>query len=254
MHGIFDDARALNAQERCRKFMSAPLGIRPKKALAHVEQRAVDLSQVRPELGHATNAAAILGRRAWTRGIFLDRRVLLPSYDHSIDPEGQILTRIMGAAVPVCAGINLEYYFSTVDNERLGAGTKLPHNVTGLVGVMDGRCSDLRTGLPKQMVEIHEPVRLLTLVEAPPNVVLQVLDRLPEVKRLAENGWILLGCSPPDSGEFYRFRKGVGFEPWPVEEGTVPHATQSEPWFRGKREHLPAALIDALAQRGSDVA
>jgi hypothetical protein len=26
---------------------------------------------------------------------------------------------------------------------------------------MDGAASDLRTGLPRQMIEIHEPVRLL---------------------------------------------------------------------------------------------
>lgn len=36
---------------------------------------------------------------------------------------------------PVCGGINLEYYFSRVDNQKLGAGTKLPHNVMGLFGV-----------------------------------------------------------------------------------------------------------------------
>jgi uncharacterized protein YbcC (UPF0753/DUF2309 family) len=43
---------------------------------------------------------------------------------------------------------------------RYGCGTKLPHNVTSLLGVMDGAQSDLRTGLPWQMVEIHEPTRL----------------------------------------------------------------------------------------------
>ncbi len=74
----------------------------------------------------------------------------------------------MAAVVPVCAGISLEYYFSFVDNDRYGCGTKLPHNVTSLVGVMDGHASDLRTGLPWQMVEIHEPVRILFVVETTP--------------------------------------------------------------------------------------
>ena len=32
--------------------------------------------------------------------------------------------------------------------------------IAGLLGVMDGAQSDLRTGLPWQMVEIHEPTRL----------------------------------------------------------------------------------------------
>ena len=54
------------------------------------------------------------------------------------------------------AGINLEYFFSSVDNEVYGCGTKLPHNVTGLLGVMNGHQGDLRTGLPLQMVELHD--------------------------------------------------------------------------------------------------
>lgn len=65
----------------------------------------------------------------------------------------------------MCAGISLEYYFSYVDNTGWGCGTKLPHNVASLLGVMDGAASDLRTGLPWQMVEIHEPVRLLFVIE-----------------------------------------------------------------------------------------
>jgi hypothetical protein len=76
-----------------------------------------------------------------------------------------ILARILGAVVPVCSGINLEYYFSYVDSPGWGSGSKLPHNITGLLGVMDGAMSDLRTGLPWQMVEIHEPVRLLFVIE-----------------------------------------------------------------------------------------
>ena len=71
--------------------------------------------------------------------------------------------------MPVCAGISLEYYFSYVDNEGYGCGTKLPHNITGLIGVMNGHASDLRTGLPLQMVEVHEPVRILFVIETTPD-------------------------------------------------------------------------------------
>ena len=72
----------------------------------------------------------------------------LVSYDPTIDPDASILERILAAVGPVGAGISLEYFFSSVDNERYGCGTKLPHNVTGLIGVMNGHLSDLRTGLP----------------------------------------------------------------------------------------------------------
>jgi len=39
-----------------------------------------------------------------------------------------------------------EYYFSTVDPKVYGSDTKVPHNVTGLIGVMAGAHSDLATG------------------------------------------------------------------------------------------------------------
>ncbi len=164
------DACKLDAQERCRRFESAPLSVSPEAALTHAEARAYDLAQPRPELGHATNAVCIVGRRARTRGLFLDRRAFLVSYDPTRDPSGETLANLLNAVGPVGAGINLEYYFSFVDRIGYGAGTKLPHNIVGLIGVMDGHLSDLRTGLPWQMVEIHEPVRLLTIVEAKPEL------------------------------------------------------------------------------------
>ncbi len=46
-----------------------------------VRGRSVDLGECRPELNHATNAGVVVGRRALTKGVFLDRRVFLSSYD-----------------------------------------------------------------------------------------------------------------------------------------------------------------------------
>jgi uncharacterized protein YbcC (UPF0753/DUF2309 family) len=106
-----------NAHERCRRFMSAPLTLSFSTAREHVAERSEDLAQTRLELGHATNAMTIVGRREWTRGLFLDRRAFLTSYDpEQDDDESSILTRTLQAVFPVCAGINLEYYFSRVDN------------------------------------------------------------------------------------------------------------------------------------------
>jgi uncharacterized protein len=39
----------------------------------------------RPEYGHCTNAVCIVGRRSLTRGLFLDRRAFLVSYDANQD-------------------------------------------------------------------------------------------------------------------------------------------------------------------------
>ena len=165
VRNALDQARRWNAHERSRRFEAAAGAHSPELALHHVQERARHLAEPRPEYGHCTNAVCIVGRRATTRGLFFDRRAFLVSYDATQDPEDDSLARLLGAAVPVCAGISLEYYFSFVDNEGYGCGTKLPHNVTGLVGVMNGHASDLRTGLPWQMVELHEPVRILFIIE-----------------------------------------------------------------------------------------
>ena len=149
-----------SAQERCRKLMSAPQDPSLEKATQHMLGRGTDFSQARPELGHATIASGFIGRRYLSQGIFLDRRSFLISYDSRLDPDGEFLERILLTAGPVGAGINLEYYFSAVNNEKYGSSSKIVHNLAGLFGVMEGACSDLRTGLPQQMIEIHEPMRL----------------------------------------------------------------------------------------------
>jgi uncharacterized protein YbcC (UPF0753/DUF2309 family) len=87
-------------------------------------------------------------------------------------------------------GINLEYFFSAVDNNTYGAGTKLPLNVSALIGTITGYASDLRTGLPAQMVEIHEPVRLITIIDSSVAMVATVLERVPNLKRIIHNEWV----------------------------------------------------------------
>ena len=161
-----EEARKRDAHERCRRFESASLDLTFEEALKHVEGRAEDLSQVRPEYGHATNALCFVGRRDMeSRFVSGSTRVLAIVRSEQDDENYSILERILQAVIPVCAGINLEYYFSFVDPIGYGCGTKLPHNITSLIGVMNGAGSDLRPGLPWQMVEIHEPVRLLFVIE-----------------------------------------------------------------------------------------
>jgi uncharacterized protein YbcC (UPF0753/DUF2309 family) len=240
---LIDATCARNAHERCRRFMSAPLTMSFADALSHVEERSEDLSQTRPELGHATNAITIVGRREWTRGLFLDRRAFLTSYDPTTDDaEKSILTRILQAVFPVCAGINLEYYFSHVDNVGFGAGTKLPHNLASLLGVMDGAESDLRTGLPWQMVEIHEPVRSLFIIETTPEAMIGIMERQESIGRLCRNGWILLHVIHPDTLEISVFRDGE-FRPYRPQSSVLPKAASSVDWYRGWRDHLEFAEI-----------
>jgi len=241
---LLERARARDAHERVRRFESASPSWSPAEALRHVEARAVDLAQPRPEYGHATNAMAFVGRRSRTRGLFLDRRAFLVSYDPTSDPTGALLQRVVASVVPVGAGINLEYYFSYVDPVRFGAGTKLPHNITGLVGVMDGYSSDLRTGLPWQMVEIHEPVRLLTIVEAKPEVLVEAVSALPAVARLVKNRWLRVVALDPDSAEMFEHRNGR-FERFVPEVHELPTVPTSKAWYSGRRDPLPIARVGA---------
>lgn len=203
--GIFNQALSLNAKERSRRFILVDTRKPPEEVHKHVKLRSVSLFEPRPELNHATNALCIIGRRELNRCLFLDRRAFLNSYDYRLDPDGKILQDILRPAAPVCGGINLEYFFSRTDNQKLGAGTKLPHNVMGLIGVANGIDGDLRPGLPLQMIEVHDPVRLLMIVEHYPEIVLKVIQQDSSTYEWFANQWIHLIAFHPDNRDLFVF-------------------------------------------------
>jgi uncharacterized protein YbcC (UPF0753/DUF2309 family) len=244
LESVLRKACRAHALERCRRFASAPRRATPARAERHVTGRSHDLSQTRPELGHVANACAFIGRRSMSRGAFFDRRAFLISYDATQDPEGNILETILNAAGPVSAGINLEYYFSTVNNERLGCGTKVMHNITGFLGVMDGGASDLRTGLPSQMIEIHEPMRLLIVIEARTDVVDAIYERQPVLRELIGNGWVRLAVKDPAAASIHLFSPRSGWLHWQGDTSAVARAVSSEEWYRGQMDHLLPALLE----------
>lgn len=238
-----DAARRRNAHERSRRFESAELSLSFDAALRHVEGRSEDLSQVRPECGHATNAVCFVGRRWRTKGLFMDRRCFLTSYDPLQDnAEREILARILQAVIPVCAGISLEYYFCFIDPTGYGCGTKLPHNITSLLGVMDGAASDLRPGLPWQMIEIHEPMRILFLVETTPAAMLKIVERNPLIQELVKNQWVQLATLSPHSSSIHVLENGM-FKLYRYHETSIPQVASSPDWYRGWRDHLGFASI-----------
>ena len=234
-----------SAHERARKFASAPRNPDPQTAYRHIVERGYDFSQARPELGHATNAGAVIGRRSITRGAFFDRRVFLISYDPTQDPDGSILEPMLLANGPVGAGINLEYYFSTVNNEGYGCGSKVTHNLAGLYGIMDGTSSDLRTGLPRQMIEIHEALRLLVVVEAKLEVLTAIYSRQPALQELIGNGWLILAAIDPDTGELNLFRPESGWDPWKSRPRPLKVVKRSADYYPGTMAPLAPVLLDA---------
>jgi len=239
---VFATALDLNAKERSRRFVSVETRSNPHKIHEQVRIRTVSLFEPRPELNHATNALCIVGRRALTRGLFLDRRAFLNSYDYRIDPDGKYLLNILRPAAPVCGGINLEYFFSRVDNQKLGAGTKLPHNVMGLFGVANGIEGDLRPGLPSQMIEVHDPVRLLIIVEHFPEVVLETIQRSPETYEWFINEWVHLVVINPESHDLFVFADGK-FSPYRTRTEKVEEAPDLVPVFESNPDNLPVYSI-----------
>ena len=212
---LINQALDLNAKERSRRLVSIRSNQAAKKIHQQIRIRSVSLFEPRPELNHATNALCIVGRRELSKHVFLDRRSFLNSYDYRLDPSGDILSSIMKPLGPVCGGINLEYFFSRVDNHKLGAGTKLPHNVMGLFGVANGIDGDLRPGLPSQMIEVHDPVRLLIIVEHHPEVVLKAIQSVDAMYEWFINEWVRLAVIDPETRGVYTFRHGAftAYEP-----------------------------------------
>jgi uncharacterized protein len=193
-------------------------------------------------LNHATNALCIVGRRSMTKGLFLDRRAFLNSFDARVDPDGKYLLGILRAAAPVCGGINLEYYFSRVDNQKLGAGTKLPHNVMGLFGVANGIDGDLRPGLPSQMIEVHDPIRLLLVVEHDPDVVLNTIRQSPPTYEWFINEWVHLVVIEPTTRALFRFQNGA-FAPYQPVNEQLDHVTDMMPLMEANGDNMPVYLL-----------
>jgi hypothetical protein len=238
----FAKALDFNAKERSRRFESINTKLDPVTIHDKIRTRSVSLFEPRPELNHATNALCIVGRRSLTRDLFLDRRSFLNSYDYTVDPEGKYLFNILKAAAPVCGGINLEYFFSRVDNQKLGAGTKLPHNVMGLIGVANGIDGDLRPGLPSQMIEVHDPVRLLTVVEHFPDVVLATIQKSAETYEWFINEWVHLVAVNPETHELFVFKDGQ-FRPYQPLRQRVEAVHDITPLIESYQDNLPVYVL-----------
>ncbi|MFM9877487.1 MAG: DUF2309 domain-containing protein [Rhodoglobus sp.] len=190
------DAAARLVAERAQSLPGGP-SRRPITTVARARRRAHDWAEVYPELGLIGNAGMIIAPRELTRGVDLSRRVFLHSYRPAMDPDGTALETVMTAPVIVAQWINHQYYFSSLNPETLGAGTKTIHNAIGTAGVLSGQSGDLRRGLPWQSVGfgrdlLHEPMRLSVIVQAPLERVGRIVSSNQVLRNLLDNDWISL--------------------------------------------------------------
>ncbi len=175
--------------------------------------KTMDWSEPRPEWGLAKNMGVFAGPRDSTKHLSFSNRLFMHSYDWKIDNDNSdILTRIFDGPLIVGEWINLEYYFSTVDNKTYGAGSKIYHNVVAKIGVYNGNYSDLKTGLPMQSVisegkAYHEPVRLLTFMEAPLEKVGKAVEN-SIAKPFILNEWIRPIIIDKEAKKVYSYEDG----------------------------------------------
>jgi hypothetical protein len=92
------------------------------------------------------------------------------------------------------------------------------------------------------MVEIHEPMRLLLIVDASPESLLTVASRQAEVAELVTKQWIQLVAVHPDTGAMSLFQDG-GFVPYEPQPMLLPVVERSPEWHMQSRAHLPPAHV-----------
>lgn len=185
-------------------------------SVSSAQKKANDWGETRPEWGLAKNAGFIVGPRNLTKNTNLDGRCFLHSYDWELDTTGKALEGIMQGPMVVTQWINNHYYFSTVDNDTYGGGTKITHNITGKFGVVQGNGGDLKMGLPLQSLfssddaMYHQPLRLSVMIQAPIDRVSEILLMNNNLKTLLDNEWIyLMVMDPKQNNEIFRYKKSL---------------------------------------------
>lgn len=225
------DAAAAGRGVAAERAVELPGAVGGSGASSALARRAADWAQVYPEWGLARNAALIIGPRSLSQRANLGRRAFLHSYEQGHDPDGIALETILTAPLVVAHWINAQYYFSAVDPEVFGAGSKTVHNLIGGAGVVSGPTGDLRLGLPWQSIGTraglhHEPVRLLVVVDAPRERIDRIIASADVVADLVHGEWVIMVRPSSIPGQWER-RTRDGWEPYPT-DGAVSATIKEE--------------------------
>jgi uncharacterized protein YbcC (UPF0753/DUF2309 family) len=224
---VFDATVPVSHQEKLQKLKEnllkaqknatkERLGV--EKSIDLATTKANDWGETRPEWGLAQNAGFIVAPRTLTSEINLHSRTFLHSYDWEKDITGKALEGIMQGPMVVTQWINNHYYFSTVDNQTFGGGSKITHNITGKFGVVQGNGGDLKMGLPLQSLfetdtkMYHQPLRLSVFINAPLPRIIDILERNNHLKTLLDNEWIyLLVMDPTENSKIKKYEKNMNW-------------------------------------------
>ncbi|WP_434637615.1 DUF2309 domain-containing protein [Sulfurimonas sp. NW7] len=202
----FEEASKISRQERITQLPYT-------NTQEDIIVKSMDWSEPRPEWGLAGNMGVFAGPRSSIKHMAFKNRLFMHSYEASLDNENaDILTKIFNGPLIVGEWINMEHYFSTVDNAVYGAGSKVYHNIVAKVGVFNGNYGDLKIGLPTQSVMLegkayHEPVRLLTYMEAPLEAVGKAVEN-SVAKEFILNEWIRPVIIDKKAKKVYSYESG----------------------------------------------
>jgi uncharacterized protein YbcC (UPF0753/DUF2309 family) len=112
----------------------------------------------------------------------------------------------------------------------------------GLIGVANGIDGDLRPGLPSQMIELHDPVRILVVVEHFPEVVKYAISKNPATYEWFYNEWVNLVAFHPETKQLFRFVKG-SFELYKPLEIALPEIEDTLAYSQTSEDNLTVGII-----------
>jgi uncharacterized protein YbcC (UPF0753/DUF2309 family) len=119
----------------------------------------------------------------------------------------------------------------------------------GLFGVANSSDGDLRPGLPWQMIEVHDPVRLLVIVEHKPEIVLKAVQSSAEVFEWYKNEWVHIVALHPEEKQFYYFRNGAFERYQPITHADeIKTIHNMEKFIEGAREMETNHIVHATEE------
>jgi len=119
----------------------------------------------------------------------------------------------------------------------------------GLFGVANGIDGDLRPGLPSQMIEVHDPVRLLVIVEHQPDIVLKAIQSSPEVFEWYNNEWVHIVALHPVEKQFHYFKNGVFSKYEPITNASeIKTIRNMKEFIEGAKEMTTNHIVHATEE------
>ncbi len=92
------------------------------------------------------------------------------------------------------------------------------------------------------MIEVHNPVRLLMIVEQFPEVLLNVIQQSAETYEWFIHEWVILIAVNPETGQQYRFKRGA-FEKYTASGNNIPEVSDFHSLIESTDEDIPVHLF-----------